>query len=575
VYILGINAYHGDSSACILHDGRLIAATEEERFRRIKHWAGFPSESIRFCLKEAGVGLADVDHITISRDPRVNFWPKVMHVLKNPLQCTAIAGRLWNLKKLASLGEQFRHEFGVDGREIEKKVVYVEHHLSHAASAFFASPYEKSAILSIDGFGDFASTMLAYGQGNQIVVIDKVYFPHSIGVFYTAFTQYLGFPHYGDEYKVMGLAPYGKPVYLEELEKIVQLQRDGLFKLDMKYFIHESQGVSMTWNDGEPRVGRIFSNELEKKFGPARKNGEPLTQQHKDMAASVQAVCEKAVFNALNYLRRITGSENICIAGGVAQNSVANGKIGKRTSFKQSYIPMAGHDSGTAIGSALYLYHGLLGHPRGAPIVSAYTGSYFTNEQIEEVLRGQSISYERIDDEQKLYAVVVDRLISAGVVGWFQGRAEFGPRALGARSILCDPSRQDAKELINSKIKRRESFRPFAPSILEEYVDEYFEVNERALFMEKVLPVRKNKRAMIPAVTHVDGTGRLQTVSRAVTPRYYGLIEAFRKTTGVPLLLNTSFNENEPIVNSPQEALDCFLRTQMDMLVLENCVIRR
>ncbi len=575
MYILGLNAYHGDSSACIFKDGNLIAATEEERFRRIKHWAGFPSEAIKFCLREAGISIHEVDYITVSRDPKANYGLKVKHALTHPAKYKAMFNRYLNSKKVSNIDTEFSTVFGVDKHSLRTKVVPVEHHMSHLASAFFASPFEEAALLSIDGFGDFSSTMLAVGRGNKITVLDKVTFPHSCGIYYTALTQFLGFPYYGDEYKVMGLAPYGEPLYLEKLHDVVKLKNNGLFELNTKYFNHVSKGVDMSWDNGAPFIGPLYSGYLEKYLGPARQKGETLSQYHKDMAASVQKMCEEIIFNALNHLHKVTGLDNICIAGGCAQNSVTNGKIKQHTPFKNVYIPSAGHDAGTAMGSALYLYHGTLQQKRSGPIYNAYTGSCFTNSDIISLLDQKGISYEVISDNQTLFNKVTDCLIDAGVVGWFQGRAEFGPRALGARSILADPSRSDAKDLINSKIKRRESFRPFAPSILEEYVEEYFEWVDTAPFMEKVIPIKQEKRPLIPAVTHVDGTGRLQTVSKIHNPKYYGLIENFRQKTGIPLLLNTSFNENEPIVNTPSEALDCYLRTQMDMLVMENVVVRR
>ena len=416
--------------------------------------------------------------------------------------------------------------------------------------------------------------MIGIGKGNEIEVLDSVDFPHSVGLFYTAFTQLLGFPHYGDEYKVMGLAPYGEPKYVDRLRDILPFTDDGLFTLNQKYFRSAKSGIISYGADHIPVVAPLYSDLLEEKFGAVRKKDEPLSQYHKDIAASVQRFTEELIFHILNHLHKKTGLDNVCIAGGVAQNSVANGKISRNTPFKNIYIPSAGHDAGISMGSALYVHNQVLRQPRLKPIWSAYTGSKFTNEEIEKYLQSRNIRYQRLDNEE-LYDRVTDRLINAGVVGWFNGRAEFGPRALGARSIIADPRRSDAKELLNSKIKRRESFRPFAPSILKEYVPEYFEVTDEVPFMEKVFPIKKEKQHLIPAVTHADGTGRLQTVDKEVTPRYYQLIETFRKKTGVPILLNTSFNENEPIVNSPEHALDCFLRTNMDMLVLENCVVER
>ena len=572
MYILGINAYHGDSSACILKDGIVIAASEEERFRRIKHWAGFPSEAIKFCLGEANIDITQVDYITISRDPSANIHKKILHAAKNLVSVKALKDRLSNTKKVGGVKAELSKVFNIPEDKIKGEVKNIEHHRSHLASAFFASPFDEAAILSIDGFGDFTSTMIATGKGNKIEVLDTVIYPHSAGIFYTSLTQYLGFPHYGDEYKVMGLAPYGEPKYVDELKKIILFKDNGLFELNTNYFKHAKEGVAMSWENGDPHIDSIFSEELENLLGPARKSGEELTQKHKDIATSVQRVTEELIFHILNHLQKRTGLKNICIAGGVAQNSVANGKILEKTTFEHIYIPSAGHDAGTALGSALWLYNHILENDRLPAIYNAYTGAKSSNEEVEACLKAENIEYTKYNDEE-LLEVVSDALVDGKVIGWFQGRAEFGPRALGHRSIIVDPRRTDAKELLNSKIKRRESFRPFAPSILEEYVSEYFEKTDKVPFMEKVYPIKKEKHAEIPAVTHVDGTGRLQTVEKG--DRYYDLIEKFRQKTGTPILLNTSFNENEPIVNTPKEALDCYLRTEMDMLVMENCVVKR
>ena len=576
MFILGINAYHADASAAIFKDGELIAATEEERFRRVKHWAGFPSQAIEFCLKEAGIRLEEVDHIAIGRDPYAKFAKKILFLLQHPGGgWNAVSDRIRNSRKVASLEKEFFSlDGGIDASRVKSRIYQVEHHRSHLASAFFASPFKESALLSIDGSGDFTTTMIGIGKANQIEVIDSLDFPHSAGIFYTAFTQLLGFPHYGDEYKVMGLAPYGDPKHVDELRDVLQFKSNGLFSLNLEYFRSAKSGIISYGENHIPEVAPLYSEKMIGRFGEPRKKDQPLSQYHKDLAASVQRITEELIFHLLNHLQRRTGLPSVCIAGGVAQNSVANGKLTRRTAFKNVYIPSAGHDAGISMGAALYVNNQLLGNPRSGPIWSAYTGSRFSNDEIEHLLQIREIDYTRYEDEE-LYNIVSDRLIEAGVVGWFNGRAEFGPRALGARSILADPRRTDAKDLLNLKIKRRESFRPFAPSILKEYVKEYFEIDDEVPFMEKVFPIRPEKHSIIPAVTHVDGTGRLQTVDRKVTPRYYQLINTFRQKTGVPVLLNTSFNENEPIVNSPEQALECFLRTEMDMLVLENCVVRR
>lgn len=573
--ILGLNAYHADSSAAILVNGKLIAATEEERFRRVKHWAGFPSQAIAFCLREAGVSLHQVDHITIGRDPRAKWHRKVMFLLQDPFGSVGtVRERLSNRKKVMSLESEFQQHFGADPAMIRAKIRNIEHHRSHMASAFFASPFEEAAVLSIDGAGDFTTTMIGVGKGSTLEVLESVDFPVSCGTFYTAFTQFLGFPHYGDEYKVMGLAPYGTPRFTDQVKAVLRFKDNGLFDWDTRYF-RSAREVVVTYNEQHiPVVGNLFSDFFVQQFGKQRHKDEELTQLHKDLAASVQRVAEELLIHILSHLQKRTGLKKVCIAGGVAQNSVANGKFIGQTGFEELYIPSAGHDAGLSMGSAMYQYHHILQMPRVAPVYSAYTGSRFTNEEIEAFLLSRGVTYTRMTDEA-LYKKVVNKLIEPGVVGWFSGRAEFGPRALGARSILADPRNPKAKDLLNLKIKRRESFRPFAPSILQEYTADFFEKTESVPFMEKVFPIKASQRAVIPAVTHVDGTGRLQTVMKDVSPRYYALIDTFRQKTGVPILLNTSFNENEPIVNTPAEALDCFLRTQMDMLVLENCVIER
>lgn len=571
--ILGLNAYHADSSAAIFVDGVLIAATEEERFRRIKHWAGFPSEAIKFCLKEVGCSMADLSAITVGRDPSAKKMNKAAFVLKHP----AVAKALWsqrsaNKDDINLLHEQFtKVEADVDTELIKSKLRFIEHHRSHLGSAYFPSPFEEAAILSIDGSGDFTTTMLGRGKGTQIEVLESMDFPASVGLFYTAFTQYLGFPHYGDEYKVMGLAPYGDPQYVDKVAQLLPVKSAGLYQWPASAYNFKNGVVS--YPDNLPTVAPLFGQKFIELFGPARQKGDELTQYHMDIAASVQRHTEHVIFHTLNRLHAITGLDRVCIAGGVAQNSVANGKITRNTPFKEVYIPSAGHDAGISMGSAQYHIHHNLGRARTAPIFSAYTGSQFSVDTIESYLQEQGVAYDRVASDEELYDRVTDALVDGAVVGWFSGRAEFGPRALGARSILVDPRRADAKDLLNAKIKRRESFRPFAPSILEEHVADWFELDEPVPFMEKVFPIRPERHSEIPAVTHVDGSGRLQSVMKEVAPRYHGLISKFYAKTNVPILLNTSFNENEPIVNAPKHALDCYLRTSMDMLVLGNCVV--
>ena len=542
--VLGLNAYHADSSAAIFVDGILIAATEEERFRRIKHWAGFPSEAIKFCLGEVGCTLSEVNAITLGRDPQAKKLNKAAFVLKHP----HVAAALWsqrsaNKDDITLLHERFREvEPDVDTEMVKGNIQFIEHHRSHLASAFYPSPYDEAAILSIDGSGDFTTTMLGRGEGTNIEVLESVDFPASVGLFYTAFTQFLGFPHYGDEYKVMGLAPYGNPQYLDKVAQVLPLKDGGLYHWKSEFF-NFSNGV-VSYPDNLPTVAPLFGSKFEELFGPAREKGDELTQYHMDLAASVQRYTEEIIFHVLRRLHQLTGLTRVCVAGGVAQNSVANGKITRNTPFEEVYIPSAGHDAGISMGSAQFHIHQNLGRPRTTPLYSAYTGSQFSDDDIETYLQSRDVAYQRIDSDSELYDRVSDALIDGAVVGWFNGRAEFGPRALGARSILVDPRRSDAKDLLNAKIKRRESFRPFAPSILEEHVADWFELDELVPFMEKVFPILESRHAEIPAVTHVDGSGRLQSVMKSVAPRYHGLISRFHEKSGVPILLNTSFNEN-------------------------------
>jgi carbamoyltransferase len=654
--IIGINAYHGDSSACLVQDGRLAAAAEEERFRRIKHWAGFPSEAIRYCLAAAGVRLEDVQHVAINHDPRAHLWKKAAFALRHLPDSRLILDRIRNRWRRAGVAELLEREF--PGERFRGELHHVEHHLAHLASAFLVSPFEEAVAVSVDGFGDFASAAWGVGGGEAIDVRRRVYFPHSLGVFYQAMTQYLGFPHYGDEYKVMGLAPYGQPRFLEKMRRIVQRRDDGTFRLDLRYFRHHREKIDYAWENGSPAVGTLYSPELEGLLGPARKKDEPLEQKHKDIARSAQAMYEEVFFHLVNAAQRETGLDALALAGGCAMNSVANGKVYQRTPFKKLYIQSAAGDAGGAIGAAMVAWyrfhtgslvkdfplplkgggeagssrmdltsiraderaHTILVRPGGnesegvsqspdyarphpSPLPEgegvegvfrqtvsarngvmdhAYWGPQYSDTYIGEVLgvrseeiKNQGCRVENIADEGELCRRTAAAVAEGKVVGWFQGRMEWGPRALGNRSIVCDPRRADMKDILNLKIKRRESFRPFAPSILRESVRDWFETDDDVPFMMQVFQIREEKRSVIPAVTHVDGSGRLQTVHKHTNPRYYELISSFEKLTGVPIVLNTSFNENEPVVCRPEEALDCFLRTKMDLLVMENWVVTR
>ena len=578
-YILGINAYHGDSSACLLKDGVLLAAAEEERFRRIKHWAGFPSLAIAYCLNEAGIRLDQVEHVAINQDPKANFWRKIRYTLIQRPSLKFLLDRFKNKNKRAGVEEELAKAF--PAVNFKGQVHFIEHHRAHLASAFYVSPFKEAVIVSVDGFGDFASLAAGVGRDNEIHIDQKTYFPHSLGIFYQAITQFIGFPHYGDEYKMMGLAPYGEPKYLEEMRQIVQLQKDGNFKLNLNYFRHHKEKVEQEWENGSPSVGTLFSSELEKLLGPARRADQPLEQRHKDMARSAQVMYEEALFNLLNALHARYQLPAVALAGGCAMNSVANGKILLRTPFKKLYVQSAAGDAGGAIGAAYAVWH-QLGGKRAQNHDHAYWGPAFSNEAIEAILdtkqaeiAAQNCRIECKLDETELCQRTAQRVAEGKVIGWFQGRMEWGPRALGNRSIIGDPRRADMKDILNLKIKRRESFRPFAPSILREAVSEWFEQEDEVPFMMQVYQIKEAQRPKIPAVTHVDGSGRLQTVYRQTNPRYYQLISEFKHLTGVPMVLNTSFNENEPVVCQPEEALNCFLRTKMDVLVMGNWILER
>jgi carbamoyltransferase len=574
LYILGINAYHGDASAAIIKDGQLGAAVEEERFNRKKHCAGFPALAIRYCLEVAGISLDQVDHIGISRDPSAHLHKKILFSLTKLASLSGlIAARLANAAKIRDLRQDLTRALGVAASE---KVQFhnVEHHKAHMSSCFLVSPFERAAILSIDGFGDFISTMWGMGQGSHIDVLGQVEYPHSAGAVYTATSQYLGFTKYGDEGKVMGLAPYGQPRYLNEFRDIIRTDNGSGFKLNLDYFLHHSEGVDMTWDAGSPTIGRMFSNRFIDTFGPARSAGEPLTPQREDIAASLQARLEEVGFHILNQLYEETKLDKLCLAGGVALNSVMNGKIPVHTPFKEVFIQPAAGDSGTAVGVCYYIYNMILRQPRSFVMEHAYTGPEFAEAQIEQALKQSSLSHRKLSNCE-LTQVAARAIADGKIVGWFQGRMEFGPRALGNRSIVVDPRRSEMKDILNARIKKREPFRPFAPSILEERVGEYFEQTHPSPTMLMVYQVKKDKHSVIPAVTHVDGSGRLQTVSRETNPRYYQLISDFEKLTNVPVLLNTSFNEDEPIVCTPEEAVNCFQRTRMDVLFLGNYMVQR
>jgi len=577
--ILGLNAYHGDVAAALLDDGRLVAAVEEERFRRVKHWAGFPEQAIASCLAIAGARPEDIDAFAVSRDPKAHLWRKAWFALRNRPNLQLLKDRARNAATVQSIHERLATTLGLPSARVRDRLHHVEHHPAHLASSFFASPFDEAAVCAIDGFGDFVSTSGAVGRGTALDVRDRVFFPHSLGLLYLAITQFLGFPKYGDEFKVMGLAPYGEPRYAPDLRQLVHVDAHGQVRLDLSYFRHWSDGVAMTWGDGEPSLGPVFTAKLETLLGPRRRS-EALDARHQAIAASLQVVYEEAAFSVLRALHARTGLPRLCLAGGCAMNSVANGKIRANTPFREVYIQPASGDNGTALGAALAVWH-RLGGRRDFVMTHSYWGPQFDDASIERAITARSgdvdsrVVRARAASEQELCERTAAHVVDGKVVGWFQGRMEWGARALGNRSIVADPRRTDMRDIINARIKLRETFRPFAPSIAVEALDEYFVDAVPDPFMVQVYPVRPDKRSILPAVTHVDGSGRLQTVSRDSNPRYWRLIDAFRALTGVPVLLNTSFNENEPIVHQPSEALDCFLRTDMDVLVMGDHILEK
>jgi carbamoyltransferase len=576
--ILGLNAYHANASAAILADGRLLAAVEEERLNRVKYAAGLPKLAIQYCLEQAGVKLSQVDHIAIPRNPWARIGTKLRFAARMP---RFALDRARVMKRFAGIHEDLANAFEIDPKSIAAKFHRIEHHTAHMASAFYVSPFDQAAVLSADGLGDFASSMWALGQGSRMEKLGEVTFPHSLGMFYTALTQYIGFWKFGDEYKVMGMAAYGRPEFLEEFRKIVYADAPLSFKLGLEYFTHQDQGADMTWRDANktPVIGRLFSEHLEKRLGPARKAEEPLEQRHYNLAASMQAAIEEVLAAHWKALAEKTKQKNLCLAGGVAFNCVANGTIFDKSAFENVYVQPAAGDAGLSVGAAFAVHNQVLGQPRGFVMDNAAWGPGYNATEIRDAVdrrfgASEDVSIEELA-EQPLVEATARHIADGKILGWYQGRAEWGPRALGQRSIVADPRRPEMKDILNRRIKHRETFRPFAPSILEEAVPEYFEKSHPSPFMTFAYPVKQAKRDVIPAPTHVDGTARLQSVSRTANPLFWKLIRAFGDLTGVPVVLNTSFNDNEPIVCRPDEALDCFERTRMDVLVIGNFILER
>ena len=561
--ILGIACYYHDSSACLVRDGELIAAAQEERFSRKKHDSDFPKNAIEYCLKEGKTSLNKIKVVAIYEKPFLKFERLLYQFIETfPKSYLAFVKSLppW-------LSERLLIKSVLDDMGFKGKICFPEHHLSHAASAFLVSPFKSAAIFTVDGVGEWATTTLGKGYENDIKILKEIHFPHSLGLLYSAVTAYLGFRVNNSEYKVMGLAPYGKPKYYDKMKKLIDIRPDGSFALDMDYFSYQ-HSMSMP------------SKKFIELFGKQRKNGEPITQFHKDIAMSLQKVTEEAIFSALNYLHKITGEENICMAGGVALNSVANGKILKKTPFKKIWIQPAASDAGGSLGAAYYVYNSILENKRNFIFDSASLGPSFSEAEIEKVLKGKKIVYTKFKSSKDLLKTAVDMLLKDGVLGWFQGRMEWGPRALGNRSIIASPTKEKMRDVLNLKVKHREYFRPFAPVICDSDVDAFFEADkplpDPAYYMLMVWPIKKNKQKQVPAITHIDGSGRLQVIKRKQNQLYYDVIKEFGKKTGVPMLVNTSYNiRGEPIVCTPFDAYRCMMGTGIDALFMGNFLIKR
>jgi carbamoyltransferase len=572
--ILGLNMFHADASAAIVADGRVLFAIAEERLNRVKHYAGFPALAAKACLDFVGAKITDVDHVAVGQDSDANLARKVKYALTNPSKVLNFIRLRQRKEAMRNLHSLLAKAFEIDVNQLRFAEHHLEHHLAHIASAYYCSPWEKAAGFSYDGSGDFVSTMRTRCEGNEIEALDRVFLPHSLGSFYTMICEFIGYKKYGDEGKVMGLAPYGKPTYCEEVRKIV-VERNGSFELDLNYFkpLGSNQGMQIL-SDGTVCLAPHFSDLMAQQFGTPREPHTEITQRDMDLAFAMQHRFEEIGFHLLNELHRQTPSDDLVMAGGCALNSVLNGKIFEQTPFRRTWIQPAAGDEGLAVGAALHTYHSVLQQPRNYVMENSYLGPSFEDSCIEAELKRANLKYRKLE-RAPLLENVADQIAAGSVVGWFQGRMEWGPRALGNRSILAHPGRPDMKDILNARIKQREWFRPFAPSILAEYQHEYFEHDHPSPFMLHVYKIRPEKRAELCAVNHVDDTGRLQTVAREENPLYYDLIQAFHRRTRIPVILNTSFNENEPIVCAPAEAIDCFQRTRMDAIAIGSFMVTK
>ena len=579
--ILGINTFHPDSSACLLVDGKIQIALEEERINRIKHWSGLPVLAIKNCLENEKLKISDIDFIAINANFFSNFFSKIKYILSNEPNISLLINKIKNRNKKKNILDLLSLEFNGENFNKNCKIVSVDHHLSHLSSAFFDSTFEESVNVSVDGFGDFTSTSWGIGNKNGIKVDERILFPNSLGIFYEAFTQYLGFKNYGDEYKVMGLSSYGKPTELSKIKKIIDQRSDCKFNLNLDYFNHHKKDIVYNWKNSQPKQKILFSDKIFDLFGESRGENEPIVEQHKNIASSVQKTYEDILFNLLNNIYKKYKIKSLTLSGGCAQNSLANGKIISNTQFSSLFIPSNAGDAGGAIGASYYAWNKI---KKSRPVanLNPYLGTSYSNQYIQNLISKKRSTFEKNKfsffflEEDLLCEYAANAIAQSKVLGWFQGKMEWGPRALGNRSILADPRNPEMKNILNVKIKKRETFRPFAPSILLNDASDWFEdfVDEEP-FMSRVLKFKNDKIKKIPAVVHIDGSGRIHTVRSETNPRYFKLINYFKKITGVPIVLNTSFNENEPIVFEPMHAIDCFERTKMDLVILENWVITR
>jgi carbamoyltransferase len=565
--ILGLNMFHADASAAIIQDGKVVFAIAEERLNRVKHYAGFPAMAIQGCLDAAGAKIADLDHVAVGQDTDANLAEKVRYAIANPAKLLNFIRLRRRKQEMRDVRSLIAKSLDCDPQCLRFEEHHLEHHIAHIASAYYCSPWESAAGFSYDGSGDFVSTMMARCQGSEIRVLDRVFLPHSLGSFYTMICEFIGYNQYGDEGKVMGLAPYGKDTYCRQIHDLLMTSNSG-FELDLDFFkpLGSNEGMQIN-SDGTVALARHFSSRMVKMFGPPREPHSEITQRDMDLAYGMQQCFEEVFFHLLNQLHKRVPAVNLAMAGGCALNSVANGKLFARTPFRHTWIQPAAGDEGLAIGAALHTYHSVLRKSRDYVMKNSYLGPEFADSRIESSLRSAGLKYQKFE-RGPLLDTVAARIAEGDVVGWFQGRMEWGPRALGNRSIVAHPGRPDMKDVLNARIKHREWFRPFAPSILEERQAEYFEHDHPSPFMLHVYKIRPEKREQLCAVNHVDDTGRLQSVNRDQNPLYYDLIRAFERRTGIPVVLNTSFNENEPIVCNPEEAIDCFQRTRMDAIAI-------